>query len=188
MPLYNGQHAQLLLRYQIWISAPLFSWVSPVATSSWPTLLPSTASQNHPTFVRSKSVQLICVYRTSNYGFWWSFGGNRGVRPIPDYQLLTGLSAGVIQCCQQSDLCLHSWSTKLQVTCAVTACRLPAVFTTRSSSVIIVTGVRDGSPENRNSFTGEGTELTQWCWGTRARWVKGVKFFPRKYYTDMKVK
>lgn len=159
MPLYSGQHARLLLRSQIWISARLFSWVSPVATPSWPKLLPSTASQNHPTSVRSKSVQLIYVYRKSNYGFWWSFGRNWGVRPIPDYQLLTGMSAGVIQCCQQSDLCLHSWSTKLQVTYALTACKLLAVFTTRRSSVIVLTGVGDESPENRNSFTGEGTQI-----------------------------
>ena len=159
MPLDSGQHARLLLRYQKWISARLFSWVSPVAT----TLLPSTASQNHPTSVRSKSVQLMCVYRTSNNGFWWSFGWNWRVRQIPDYQLLTGMSAGVIQCCQQSDLCLHSWSTKLQVTAALTACRLFAVFTTRRSSVITVIGVRDESPENQDSFTGEGTDRTQWC-------------------------
>jgi len=88
--------------------------------------------------------------------------------------------AGAIQCCQQSDLCLHSWSTKLQVTCALTACRLLAVFTSLCISVIIVTGVGDESPENRNSFTGESTDHTQWCWGTRARWVKGIKIFSAK--------
>ena len=179
MPLDSSQHFRLLLRYQIWISARLFSWVSPVALS-WLKLLPSTATQNHPTSVRSKSVRSICVYRTSSYGFWWSFGGNWGVRPISDNQLLTGLSAGVIQCCQQSDLCLHSWNTKLQVTCALTACRLLAMFTTRRSSAIILTGVRDESSEDLNSFTGEGTNRTQWCWGTGARWVKGMKIFLQK--------